>query len=83
MAIAAVAHIFVFPVEPYRLISENKQGRLTVQSTAVTVETRKDSQKTRDEQGTDVAQVLETDVEGRGTSLKESVQDIVIAGGEH
>ncbi|GLJ11349.1 hypothetical protein SUGI_0153460 [Cryptomeria japonica] len=83
MAFAAVAHIFVFPVEPNRHSDENNHGSLTLESTSMTVETRKDTDKSFDKEGHDVVQVSQTEVEGHGTSLKESVQDIVLRGAEH
>ncbi|XP_010520531.1 PREDICTED: protein LAZ1 homolog 2 isoform X2 [Tarenaya hassleriana] len=78
MAIAAVAHIFVFPIEPYRYITAPRNGM-------VTTETNK-SKVTVEEHGKETPTVLEEteiQVETPRTSVKESVQDIVVDGGHH
>ncbi|CAH2064862.1 unnamed protein product, partial [Thlaspi arvense] len=74
MAIAAVAHLFVFPAEPYHYVSVSECGRITA-------ETRKKTEVKPEEGG--VVETTETQVEASGTSIKESVQDIVIDGGQH
>ncbi|KAL1192337.1 LAZ1-like protein 2 [Cardamine amara subsp. amara] len=73
MAIAAVAHLFVFPAEPYHYIPISECGKITS-------ETSKEEVKL-DEGG--LVETTETHVEASGTSIKESVQDIVIDGGQH
>lgn len=60
MAIAAVAHIYVYPAVPYRRESSKNLNKL-------------DS----------VASELEEDIEVAATSLKESVKDVAVGGGEH
>jgi len=60
MAVAAVAHIYVYPAVPYR--RDNKQNLNKVDS---------------------VADELEEDIEVAATSVKESVKDVVMGGGEH
>lgn len=72
MAIAAVAHIFVFPVEPYHYIPVSECGKITGKKTEVKLD-----------EGGDVVEKKETHVEASGTSIKESVQDIVMDGGQH
>ncbi|KAL0651986.1 hypothetical protein Bca4012_094677 [Brassica carinata] len=73
MAIAAVAHIFVFPVEPYHYIPVSECGKITRTKT---------TEVKLDESGR-VVEKKETHVEASGTSIKESVQDIVMDGGQH
>ncbi|KAG0629624.1 hypothetical protein M758_1G117400 [Ceratodon purpureus] len=60
MAVAAVAHIYVYPAEPYRRDNQHNLNKI-------------DS----------VASELEEDVEAAATSVKESVKDVVMGGGEH
>ncbi|KFK33834.1 hypothetical protein AALP_AA5G066000 [Arabis alpina] len=74
MAIAAVAHLFVFPAEPYYYIPVSEYGKITA-------ETSKKEVKLDD--GGVVETKETTQVEASGTSIKESVQDIVIDGGQH
>lgn len=75
MAIAAVAHLFVFPAEPYHFIPISECGKITA-------ETSKKTEVKLDEGG-GVVETKETHVEASGTSIKESVQDIVMDGGQH
>lgn len=60
MAIAAVAHIYVYPASPYR--KENNRNLNAIDS---------------------VASELEEDIEVAATSVKESVKDVVMGGGEN
>ncbi|CAG7869786.1 unnamed protein product, partial [Brassica rapa] len=73
MAIAAVAHIFVFPVEPYHYIPVSECGKIT----------RTKTTEVKLDEGGGVVEKKETHVEASGTSIKESVQDIVMDGGQH
>ncbi|KAK8991508.1 hypothetical protein V6N11_062519 [Hibiscus sabdariffa] len=79
MAIAAVAHIFVFSVEPYHFlpVSENRKERVTTETTKAAVKVEQDN-----EEKPAVLEKTETQVEAPGTSIKESVQDIVVEGGQ-
>ncbi|XP_047331832.1 protein LAZ1 homolog 2-like [Impatiens glandulifera] len=80
MAVAAVAHIFVFPVKPYRSGLEQQQsdyGRIIS-----TRETIKAASKEKEGKGA-VIEKKETEVKCPGTSVKESIQDIVVGGGQH
>lgn len=59
MAIAAVAHIYVYPASPYRRESPNNLNTIV-----------------------SVADELEEDIEVAATSVKESVKDVIMGGGE-
>ncbi|KAK1550485.1 hypothetical protein Q3G72_019943 [Acer saccharum] len=78
MAIAAVAHVFVFSVEPYRYLPVSEHGKVTAEKTkdAVTIEEG-------DKEKQAVLETTETQIEAPGTSITESVQDIVVEGGQH
>ncbi|KAK9275649.1 hypothetical protein L1049_022916 [Liquidambar formosana] len=76
MAIAAVAHIFVFSAKPYQFLPVSEYGRVTTETTKAVLKI--------DEGYNEKPAVVErtdTQVEAPGTSVKESVQDIVIEGG--
>lgn len=60
MAIAAVAHIYVYPATPYRRPSKYNLNQI-------------DS----------IAGDVEEDIEIAATSVKESIKDVVMGGGEH
>lgn len=78
MAIAAIAHVYVFSAEPYHFLPVSKYGK-------VTTETTKEAMKL--EQGHDEKPAMlertETKAEAPGTSVRESVQEIVLEGGQH
>ncbi|XP_054807565.1 protein LAZ1 homolog 2 isoform X2 [Prosopis cineraria] len=76
MAIAAVAHMCVFSSKPYHFLPASAYGK-------VTEETIKGSLKLNEnEEKPAVFEETETRVEVPGTSIKESVQDIVVGGGQ-
>ncbi|XP_006651488.2 protein LAZ1 homolog 2 isoform X1 [Oryza brachyantha] len=80
MAIAAVAHAFVFSVEPYHHTPLPEHEEITCEESKL--EVKVDS--TNDNNGTPTTiEEKETHVEAPGTSIKESVQDVVIGGGHH
>ncbi|CAL5184695.1 unnamed protein product [Lathyrus oleraceus] len=78
MAIAAVAHVFVFSAKPYHFVPASSAiGKVT--------EERIESTLDIDEEGEKKAAVLKestTQVEAPRTSVTESVQDIVVEGGQ-
>ncbi|KAK2645191.1 hypothetical protein Ddye_020386 [Dipteronia dyeriana] len=78
MAIAAVAHVFVFSVEPYRYLPVSEHGKVTTEKTkeAVTIEEGEEEKPA-------LLEKTETQIEAPGTSITESVQDIVVEGGQH
>ncbi|MCH97907.1 transmembrane protein 184C-like [Trifolium medium] len=77
MAIAAVAHVFVFSAKPYHFLPASAHGKVKKE----TIEAKLDI----DEGGEHKPAVLKettTQVEAPRTSVKESVQDIVVGGGQ-
>ncbi|PPD97411.1 hypothetical protein GOBAR_DD05561 [Gossypium barbadense] len=78
MAIAAVAHVFVFSAEPYHFlpVSENRKGMVSAETTKATLKVEQSN-----EEKPAMVEKTETQVEAPGTSIKESVQDIVVEGG--
>ncbi|KAK9697317.1 hypothetical protein RND81_08G029500 [Saponaria officinalis] len=77
MAIAAIAHTYVFSVKPYNYIPSSEYGKISAhtEKTVVDMEEGKDK-------GPTVIEKTETEVKAPGTSIKESVQDIVVEGGQ-
>lgn len=78
MAIAAVAHVFVFSVDPYRYLPSSDVRKITTEKTKEAVIVDKG-----DGEKPGVLERTETGVEAPGTSITESVQDIVVEGGQH
>ncbi|KAL2229159.1 UNVERIFIED_CONTAM: Protein LAZ1 [Sesamum indicum] len=77
MAIAAVAHIFVFSAKPYHFIPAYHYGKITTQETKAMVKIEEG-----DKEKPALLEKRETIIEAPGTSVKESVQDIVVEGGQ-
>ncbi|XP_051113807.1 protein LAZ1 homolog 2-like isoform X2 [Andrographis paniculata] len=73
MAIAAVAHIFVFSARPYHYVP----ARVTTEETTAVLMTGEDNKKKPA-----LLEKKETEVEAPGTSVRESVHDIVVGGGQ-
>ncbi|XP_062010911.1 protein LAZ1 homolog 2 [Rosa rugosa] len=81
MAIAAVAHVFVFSAEPYHYIPSSS-GYEKITTTETTSEEAVKLEE-GDSSTQAVVETKETQVEAPGTSVTESVQDIVFEGGHH
>ncbi|KAK9102417.1 hypothetical protein Sjap_019671 [Stephania japonica] len=77
MAVAAVAHIFVFSAKPYRYLPVSPQGEAISHAAKTTIMLEKDAK----DKAAAIEQV-DTHVEAPGTSVTESVQDIVLVGGK-
>lgn len=80
MAIAATAHAYVFTVEPYQHIPVPDHGEVTCEKSKV--EAKLDVNDDASSTPTTIEQ-QETRVEAPGTSIRESVQDVVLVGGQH
>ncbi|KAL2643626.1 hypothetical protein R1flu_011213 [Riccia fluitans] len=85
MAIAAVAHIYIFPATPYqRLGQERRRGSVSVLADYASIDSPLDPEEVKESERHSVVKVHETSHEGRhhgGTSVRESVQDVLIQGG--
>lgn len=76
MAIAAVAHVYVFSAEPYHYLPAFEYGKVTTETT---------KKELKLDGGETVPALIErkkTRIEAPGTSVTESVQDIVLEGGQ-
>ncbi|GJS38995.1 protein LAZ1 homolog 2 [Tanacetum coccineum] len=78
MAIAAVAHVFVFTAKPYHFLPASKYGKVSTRTIKEAVKVEEG-----DEEKPAVIEKTETQVEAPGTSVTESVQEIVVEGGQH
>ncbi|KAJ1437117.1 Organic solute transporter subunit alpha/Transmembrane protein [Sesbania bispinosa] len=77
MAIAAVAHVFVFSAKPYHFIPASTYGKVTKETTEAALEIDEG-----DKQKPAMLKETKTQVEAPRTSVTESVQDIVVEGGQ-
>ncbi|XP_058073668.1 protein LAZ1 homolog 2 isoform X2 [Magnolia sinica] len=77
MAIAAVAHVFVFSANPYQFVPVSEHGKVTTEATKATLKIEGSEEKPA------AIKWKEACIEAPGTSITESVQDVVLGGGEH
>lgn len=75
MAIAAFAHVFVFSAKPYHFVPTSVYEEFTAQNSETMINIE-DGEKSA------VVEKIEAKVEVPGTSVRESVQDIVVEGGQ-
>ncbi|XP_041009181.1 protein LAZ1 homolog 2 isoform X2 [Juglans microcarpa x Juglans regia] len=78
MAIAAIAHVYVFSAEPYQFLPISEYGRVTTKTSKEALKLEKGP-----EEKPAMLERTETKVEAPGTSVTESVQDIVLEGSQH
>lgn len=79
MAIAAIAHVFVFSAKPYYLLpAASACGKVTKETTEAAIAIDEGD----DQKPAALLKETTTEVEAPRTSVKESVQDIVVGGGQ-
>ncbi|KAG6548161.1 hypothetical protein Mapa_010211 [Marchantia paleacea] len=85
MAIAAIAHIYIFPATPYQMMGQDRRrGSVSVLADYASMDSPLDPEEVRESERPTVMKFShkQGDKAG-GTSVRESVQDIVIVGGGH
>lgn len=83
MAVAALAHTFVFPVTPYQMSSKHlKHIKYSINSDSSSKEPLLEIDEVEEYGEDSYCKISDADVRVSGTSLKESVQDVVLGGGE-
>lgn len=78
MAVAAIAHVYVFSAEPYQYFPIPTYGGVTCEETKTQVKV-----DNRKEEKPAILETKEMHVEAPGTSIRESIQDVVLVGGKH
>ena len=77
MAIAAVAHVCVFSAKPYHFFPASEYGKVTKETIEATLKI-----DGGDKEKPALLEETTTQVEAPRTSVTESVQDIVVEGGQ-
>ncbi|PHT75684.1 Protein LAZ1 -like protein 2 [Capsicum annuum] len=75
MAVAAIAHVFVFSAKPYHFVPTSLYEEISARKVEKTL-------NIEDREKSAVVEKIEAKVEVPGTSVAESVQDIVVGGGQ-
>ncbi|KAH0454041.1 hypothetical protein IEQ34_018365 [Dendrobium chrysotoxum] len=77
MAVAAIAHIYVFPAKAYQFMRVSPHGKVTSTQTIAKANLEDHEKKAA------IVEQKKACIEAPGTSITKSVQDVVIGGGEH
>lgn len=83
MGFAAVFHVYIFPAKPYQLMGSQKRGSVSVLSDYASVGTPPDPEEVKDLERPTIKRIRHSDVSELGTSLRESMRDLVFKGGEY
>nr|XP_016468633.1 PREDICTED: protein LAZ1-like isoform X1 [Nicotiana tabacum] len=84
MGIASVVHLYVFPAKPYELMGERFTGDVAVLGDYVSADLPVDPDEVRDSERPTKLRLPQPDADDRGgTTIRESVKDIFIGGGEY
>ncbi|KAE8706642.1 Protein LAZ1 [Hibiscus syriacus] len=85
MGIASVVHLYVFPSKPYELMGDRVPGSVSVLGDYASVDSPLDPDEVRDSERPTKIRLPQSDIEARGgmTTIKESMKDVFIGGGEY
>lgn len=84
MGIASVAHLYVFPAKPYELMGDYYVGNISVLGDYVSADCPLDPDEVRDSERPTKFRLRQHDGDAKGgMTIKESVRDVFIGGGEH
>jgi len=83
MAVAAVAHIYVFPATPYQILEGGKDRNVKVLADYAAFDSPLDPEEVRESERPSMVKFFGVDVEKGATSVKESVHDVLVVGGHH
>ena len=82
MGFAAVGHVYVLPAKPYQLMGPQKRGSVSVLSDYAALDMPPDPDEVKDLERPTVKRLACAEV-AEGTSLKESMHDLVFKGGAY
>ncbi|CAK9151376.1 unnamed protein product [Ilex paraguariensis] len=84
MGIASVVHLFVFPAKPYELMGDCFPGNVSVLGDYASVDCPVDPDEVRDSERPTKLRLPQPDMDVRsGMTIRESVRDVFIGGGEY
>ncbi|XP_024391380.1 protein LAZ1 [Physcomitrium patens] len=83
MAVAAVAHLYIFPATPYHDLEGGKDRSVKVLADYAAFDSPLDPEEVRESERPSMVKFFGVDVEKGGTSVKESVHDVLVVGGNH
>ncbi|KAA8524479.1 hypothetical protein F0562_010902 [Nyssa sinensis] len=84
MGIASVVHLYVFPSKPYELMGDHFPGSVSVLGDYVSADCPLDPDEVRDSERPTKLRLPQPDIDVRsGMTIRESVRDVFIGGGEY
>lgn len=83
MAVASVAHLYIFPATPYHDLEGGKDRHVKVLADYAAFDSPLDPEEIRESERPSTVKFFGVDVEKGGTSVKESVHDVLVVGGNH
>uniref|UniRef100_A0A803NR39 Uncharacterized protein n=1 Tax=Cannabis sativa TaxID=3483 RepID=A0A803NR39_CANSA len=84
MCIASMVHLYVFPAKPYEVMGERFPGSVAVLGDYASVDGPLDPDEVRDSERPTKLRLPSPDIHGKsGMSIRESVRDVFIGGGEY
>ncbi|XAR52396.1 hypothetical protein NMG60_11020468 [Bertholletia excelsa] len=84
MGIASVVHLYVFPAKPYELMGDRLPGSVAVLGDYASVDSPLDPDEVRDSERPTKLRLPQPDLDVRsGMTIRESVRDVFIGGGEY
>ncbi|KAI5061035.1 hypothetical protein GOP47_0023540 [Adiantum capillus-veneris] len=83
MGFAAVAHVYVLPAKPYQLMGSQKRGSVSVMSDYAAIDMPPDPEEVKDLERPTVKRLPYSEIAEIGTSVKDSMHDLVFKGGEY
>lgn len=84
MGVAAIVHLYVFPVKQYELIRDKCIGSVAVMTDYASIDSPLDPKEVKYSDHPTNMQLPQPDIEeGGGMTFRESVHDVVFGGGEY
>lgn len=83
MAIASAVHLYVFPAKPYELMGDRFPGSVSVLGDYASVDCPLDPDEVRDSERPTKLRLPTPDIDKGGMTIRESVRDVFIGGGEY
>lgn len=83
MAVASVAHLYIFPATPYNDLEGGKDRSVKVLADYAAFDSPLDPEEIRESERPSMVKFFGVDVEKGATSVKESVHDVLVVGGNH
>eukprot|EP00249_Psilotum_nudum_P021549 c28152_g1_i1 orf=571-2082(+) len=83
MGFAAMCYVYVFPAKPYHVMGQHKRGSVSVLADYASIGSPLDPEEIKQSEQDSFTQYDNSDIPEIGTSLKESMHDVVFKGGEY